>query len=147
MASENAYDAMKTFLTTEFGGTYSILDWEQIEVHLQQQTNPFMALDGGSGTASLESIGTPTNNRSRDEGAMVLHIFVPSNGSLASARSIAAQVRSATQYQRLPVPAGETMRVTNIDPPSSGVIHDGLWHSMMLPITYDHRYVVNTTME
>ena len=144
MSATTPYDAIFNRLVAQFGATWPVIAWETIETALQQGTTPFIAVDDGGGSSLLESIGSPAANWILDTGAVVVHIFVPSTGSLSVARSIADQVRAAMRYFYFPVPAGETMRCTNVDPPSDGVIHDGLWHSMMMPIDFEYRYVSPT---
>lgn len=144
MSSTTPYDAIKARLVDQLGGTYPVRDWEEIETVLQQGTDPFLALDDSAGQASLESIGTPQQNWNRDTGFVVVHIFVPSTGSLAAARNIGDMIRHTMRFFRFTVPEGETLRCLNVDPPGPGPLHDGLWHAMMVSVDYEHRYAVPT---
>lgn len=147
MSSSTVYTAFKDRLTVALGGAYPIRDWEEIEQVLQQERQPFLAIDDAAGQSVLESIGDPTENWTRDTGTIVVHAFVPSNGPLGTARGIGDQVAQAMRYFRFSAPSGETMRCLNVDPPGPGVIHDGLWHSMMIPVDYEHMYAVATAAE
>lgn len=144
MSSATSYDAIKARLVDQLGGTYSILDWEQLEFALQQGTDPFIACEGSPGEARLTSIGTPSQNWVEDDGFFDVHIFVPFNGGLGSARTIADMVKTATQFYHFTAPAGETLRSKAVAAPAPGVIHNGLWHSMIVTIDFVHRYATAT---
>ena len=148
MSSSVPYDAIRGRLVDLFGATYPVLDFEEIEVLLQQQDVPFLALDDSAGATDLESIGTPSQNWTRDRGAIIVHIFVPSTsgGGLYPARNIGDQIRSAMRFYRFPAPAGETLRCLNVDPPGPGAIYQGRWHSMMVAIDYEYRTAVATAV-
>lgn len=143
MSSSIVYDALKARLVTELGATYPIRDWEEIEVQLQQATAPWIAIEDGGGNTELNSIGSPNSNWTTDDGYIDVHIFVPSTGPLASARSVATQVRDVLQYHRYTVAEG-TMRSLTIEPPTTGFIQDGLWHSMSVTCNYSHQYAMAT---
>jgi len=144
MATNTVYNAFKDRLVSQFGATYGVVDWEQIETGLQQQDAPFLSLDDGGGTATLESIGSPQENWNRDTGMMVVHIFVPSTGPLSAARQIGDLVRTAFQFYRWTSLPNEVLRCMNVDPPSDGVIHDGRWHSVTLSLDYEHEFTLAT---
>jgi len=139
MSSTLVYDAIKARLVDTLGGTYPIRDWEEIEVSLQRETAPWISIEDGGGNNELNSVGTPDNNWVTDSGFIDVHVMVPSTGSLSPARSIAEQVRDVLLYQHLDLTTGR-LRVLAVDPPDTGFIHDGLWHSMRVTLNYEHLY-------
>ena len=168
MSSTLVYDAIKARLVDTLGGTYPIRDWEEIEVSLQRETAPWISIEDGGGNNELNSVGSPDNNWVTDSGFIDVHVMVPSTGSLSPARSIAEQVRDVLLYQHLTLQelppqilASPTLviegaaarasfmaasatagrlRVLAVDPPDTGFIHDGLWHSMRVTLNYEHLY-------
>ena len=139
MSSTLVYDAIKARLVDTLGGNYPIRDWEEIEVSLQRETAPWISIEDGGGNNELNSVGTPDNNWVTDSGFIDVHVMVPSTGSLSPARSIAEQVRDVLLYQHLDLTTGR-LRVLAVDPPDTGFIHDGLWHSMRVTLNYEHLY-------
>lgn len=144
MSSTAAYTAIKDYLVATFGGSYSVYDWEEIETQTQHNSTPFLALDGGAGTGGLVSVGSPAANWQEDIGVWVIHVFGPAGSGLAPVRGLADQVRTSLQYHYFSQGAGETLRVIAVDPPSGGVINDGLWSSMLVSVSYEHKYAIAT---
>ncbi len=139
MSSTLVYDAIKARLVDQLGGTYAIRDFEEIETQLQQATDPWIALEDSGGGNTLNSVGSPQSNWVTDDGYIDAHIFVPSTGSLALARTISEQVRDVLLYYQMTVTDGY-VRSLSVDPPSVGFMHDGLWHNMFVSINYTHQY-------
>ena len=147
MASSTVYDAIKSHLVTNFGGTYAIRDWEEVETALQGGTEPWLALEDGGGEQALQSIGTPQQNWVEDTGLMDIHVFVTMTGGLVPARTIADAIRATFDFQYLTAPAGEQLRIISVSTPEPGIIHDGLWHSVIITVDYQHKYVRATAAE
>ena len=104
-----------------------------------------LALDDGPGTITLRSIGSPDANEITETGSGYVHVFVPSQNGLGPARTIGDQVRAAFQYYYFTGLSGDdTMRIVNVSPPSQGVIHDGLWHSMIVTLDFEYHTSVAT---
>jgi len=143
MSSDTVYDAIKARLVDTLGGTYPIRDWEEIETALQRETAPWISIEDSGGTTELKSVGSPSSNWVTDTGFVDIHVMVPSTGSLSAARSIAGQVRDTLIYQHISLTEGR-LRVLAVDPPDTGFIHDGLWHSMRVTVNYEHQYTKAT---
>lgn len=139
MSSKTVYDAIKTRLIDTLGGSYPIRDWEEIETALQRDTAPWISIEDSGGNQTLDSIGSPSSNWITDDGFIDVHVFVPSTGSLDAARSIAEMIRDTLQYQHLTLTEGR-LRVRSVEPPMTGFVHDGLWHSMRVAVNYSHQY-------
>lgn len=140
MSSSPVYDAIKARLVDQLGGTYAIRDFEEIEVALQQATDPWIVVEDSGGNNELLSIGSPSSNWTGDDGFVDVHVFTPSTSALSAARSICEQVRAVLFYYTTAVTPG-TLRVLTVDPPSPGLIQDGLWNSMLVQCQYNHQYV------
>lgn len=147
MTSSVVYNAVKSRLVDQLGGTYPVRDWEEIEMSLQREINPWVALEDGGSDPELGSIGTPQSNWTTDTGYIDIHIFVPSTGGLDPARTIADAVRTALQYVYYAAPSGQQLRTKTVSAPSTGSVHDGLWHSMFVTVETSHRYAVATAAE
>lgn len=147
MSDASVYDAYKAHLTTELGASYPIRDWEEIETALQHDTAPWLAIEDSGGQDELSSIGQPSANWVEDTGFIDVHVFVPIQGGLPPARTICGQVRDIFRYYRPAVPAGQTLRTASVTPATPGIYSDGLWHSMLVSIEYQHKYAVPTAAE
>ena len=147
MASSTVYDAIKAKLVTDLGGTYAVRDFEEIDVIVPQQTDPWIAVEDGSGSDTLDSIGSPDQNWVSDTGFIDVHVFTRSDTSLSTGRDIGELVRQSLRYYRPSVPAGEVLRIVGVTPPSTGLIYDGLWSSVLVSVNYTHQYAVATAAE
>ena len=147
MSSGTVYDAFKARLISALGGSYPIRDWEEIEVALQRGTAPWIAVDDSPAEPLLTSIGTPSQNWIEYNGVIDVHMFVPSTGGLSAARTMADAVSNALQFYHFSMSAGQSLRTYGVGSAGPGVIHDGLWHSMMQSVSYQHRYAVATAAE
>jgi len=105
-----------------------------------------LALEDASGSQQLKSIGTPDQNHAEDVGFVIIHGFVKSTGKLVAARTILDAVRADLQFRTFSQTATERLRVLTIAPPISGIIHDGLWHSMILTVDFSHQYIAATAV-
>lgn len=144
MSSTSVYDAFKARLVDQLGSTYAIRDFEEIETELQHGVDPWIALEDSGAEPELQSIGTPSENWTQDTGFFDVHCFVPSTGGLGPARDLGQLVRDAFQYYRPTVPAGETLRVTTVSAPEPGFVGNGLWHTVIVSISYTHQFAVAT---
>ena len=144
MATGSVYDAIKAKLTTDLGGSYAVLDWEQIDQNIAQLTVPFLTLEESDDATELMSVGSPDANWINDSGMIDVHIFVPATGSLSAARSIGDAVRASLQYQYFSAAGQPGLRVLNATQPAPGAVADGLWHSMIVTVEYENKYAVAT---
>jgi hypothetical protein len=140
MSSALVYSAIKARLVDTLGGTYPIRDWEEIETALQRETAPWISIEDGDGQNELNSVGSPDSNWVTDTGFIDVNVMVPVQGGLSPARSIAEQVRDVLLYQHLNLTEGR-LRVRSVEPPATGYVHNGLWHSMRVSLNYEHQYV------
>ena len=147
MSSSTVYDAVKSRLMDQLGASYPIRDFEEIETAQQQGTTPWLVIEDGSSESNLQSVGTPDQNWTLDEGSIIVHVMVPANQGLSTARTIGGQVRDAMQYQYLTANPGETLRILDTTPPDTGLMFDGLWSSMVVFLNYTYRYAVATAAE
>ncbi len=140
MSSTLVYDAVKARLIATLGGSYPIRDWEEIETSLQRETAPWISIEDSGGDNELNSIGSPAANWVTDSGFIDVHAMVPSTGGLSPARVIAEQIRDVLMYQHLTLAEGR-LRVRSVEPPTTGYVHNGLWHSMLVTLNYEHQYI------
>ena len=143
MSTQSVYDAVKARLVDTMGASYPIRDWEEIETSLQRETASWISIEDGGGNNELTSVGSPDSNWVTDTGFIDIHVMVPSTQALDSARSICGTVRSVLAYQYLTLTAGR-LRVLTVDPPDTGFVHNGLWHSMRVTVNYEHQYTIAT---
>ena len=140
MSSALVYDAIKARLIDQLGGAYPVRDWEEIETSLQKETAPWLAVEDGGGNNDMASIGSPSENWMIDDGFIDIHVMVPSTTGLSPARTIAEQVRDVLLQYQFSVSSG-TLRSVSVNPPVTGFLFNGLWHSMLITVDYTHQYV------
>ncbi len=131
MPSTAVYDAIKTKLQTELGGSYPIIDWEDTD-DLEQNDAPFLALEEESSSERTVSFGEPGNNRVREAGAVSVHIHTPSENGMEAARNIAETVRDALRFQQLP----GGVRTMNAGPPYAALINKATWSSVVVDVDF-----------
>ena len=139
MSSTLVYDAVKARLVDQLGGTYPIRDWEEIETALQRETAAWISIEDSGGANELNSVGSPSSNWVTDNGFIDVHALVPSTGGLSPARVVAEQIRTALMFQQFTLTEGH-LRTLTVEPPDTGYIHNGLWHSMRVTMNYSHQY-------
>jgi hypothetical protein len=121
MASPHVYDELKAYLQGVVAPV-PVLDWDQIEMTLEQQQDPFLALEEVFGENEMISFGDPSALCFREDATILIHCFVPAPESSNAGRVLAEQVQRALHLRQV-----NGVRVLNVQPPEPGELNDGLW--------------------
>lgn len=134
MASTAVYVALKQFLQSQFLGVYPVLDEDEIDTQLDGAGDAvFIGLEEATSVEDYRALGNINTQCMREEGVMLLHVFVPAPETSNRARELVDQVRGALRGQTV-----DGVRVINVSPPEQEMLNEGLWGSAVTAISYQY---------
>ena len=138
MASTTVYTTFKAFLQNVFSGTYSIIDFDEIEPAMQQGLTPFLVLEEMPSTEENVAFGDPNNLCMRASGVVLVYAFAPAPESNSVARNLGDQIATSLRFAQM----ANQIRILNVDPPDIQVSNDGLWTIAVVPASIEHDFYV-----
>lgn len=132
MASQVAYDQLKSHLLANFAPALPTLDYDDIEPAIGQGSDPFLAIEEMSASEDLVAFGDPTNLCMRETGAFAVHAFTPSPESSGAARALIDTVRQSLRLASL----GQ-VRIKAVSPPDYAFANEGLWSAASTIVVYE----------
>lgn len=136
MASSSVYSAFKTYLQTNLGGSYSIVDFDEIEPSLGQSDTAFLALEEVVSDEQLTAMGDQTSMCMREQGTLVVYGFTPAPESSTAARQIIDEVRDLLRLQII----DDAIRITTVTPPDMDSANNGLWTIASTAVNYEYDF-------
>ena len=128
MATQAAYDAVKTYLSTTFSPT-SVVDYDEIDTVIEQQNVSFFCLQEINSIEDFLAFGDPSALCVREISSFIVHVLVPAPESASVARQLAEQVQTGLRFRIL-----DSVTVSEVAPPEPGILNDGLWTSYQVTI-------------
>jgi len=132
MASGIAYDEVKKWLSDNWGGTYSVVDYEDSNKALSQGSEPFLALEELTSVDQANSLAG-VRPGFEERAIFSIHVLFPTTANRSAARTLADQIAKEGRNFDMPDSDG---RLWQVDPPYPDKTNDGLWHDMTVEVDY-----------